>query len=68
MWRVQNEGLRPNQVEPFAYVRDLLNQLSGCSPPAVAMLLPDAWLAAQEGISPVLAAVARRTNAALPRS
>jgi transposase len=37
---------KANQVEPFAYVRDLLSQLSGCSPPAVATLLPDAWLAA----------------------
>jgi len=37
---------KANQVEPFAYVRDLLSQLSGCSPPAVAKLLPDAWLAA----------------------
>jgi transposase len=36
---------KANQVEPFAYVRDLLSQLSGCSPPAVAKLLPDAWLA-----------------------
>ncbi len=36
---------KANQVEPFAYVRDLLSQLSGCSPPAVATLLPDAWLA-----------------------
>jgi transposase len=37
---------KANQVEPFAYVRDLLSQLSGHSPPAVATLLPDAWLAA----------------------
>ena len=37
---------KANQVEPFAYVRDLLSQLSGRSPPAVATLLPDAWLAA----------------------
>ncbi len=37
---------KANQVEPFAYVRDLLNQLSSCSPPAVAALLPDAWLVA----------------------
>jgi transposase len=36
---------KANQVEPFAYVRDLLRQLSGCSPPVVATLLPDAWLA-----------------------
>lgn len=37
---------KANQVEPFAYVQDLLNQLSGCSPSAVATLLPDAWLMA----------------------
>ena len=37
---------KANQVEPFAYVRDILNQFSSCSPPAVAKLLPDAWLAA----------------------
>ena len=37
---------KANQVEPFAYVRDLLVQLSRYSPPAVATLLPDAWLAA----------------------
>ena len=37
---------KANQVEPFAYVRNLLSQLSGCSPPAVATLLPDAWLGA----------------------
>jgi hypothetical protein len=37
---------KANQVEPFAYVRNLLSQLSDCSPPAVATLLPDAWLAA----------------------
>jgi transposase len=36
---------KANQVEPFAYVRDLQSQLSSCSLPAVAMLLPDAWLA-----------------------
>jgi hypothetical protein len=35
-----------NRVEPFDYVRDLLSQLSGCLPPAVAALLPDGWLAA----------------------
>jgi hypothetical protein len=35
-----------NQVEPFAYVKSLLSQLSGCAPPAVAMLLPNIWLAA----------------------
>ena len=37
---------KANQVEPFAYVRDLLVQLSGHSPPAAAGLLPDAWLTA----------------------
>jgi len=30
---------KANQVEPFAYVRDLLVQLSGHSPPAAAALL-----------------------------
>jgi len=34
------------QVEPFAYVRDLLVELSGHPPPAAAALLPDAWLTA----------------------
>jgi hypothetical protein len=38
---------KANQVEPFAYVRDLLVQLSGYSPPAGAVRLPDAWLTAQ---------------------
>ena len=37
---------KANQVEPFAYVRDLLTQLSRNTPPAVGALLPDAWLAA----------------------
>ena len=37
---------KANQVEPFAYLRDLLNQLLLFSPPAVAALLPDAWLVA----------------------
>ena len=37
---------KANQVEPFAYLRDLLVQLSGHSPPAAAALLPDAWLTA----------------------
>jgi hypothetical protein len=36
---------KSNQVEPFAYVRDVLKQMSGCSPPAVEAPLPDAWLA-----------------------
>ena len=37
---------KANQVEPITYVRDLLVQLSGHSPPAAAALLPDAWLKA----------------------
>jgi hypothetical protein len=37
---------KANQVEPFAYARDLLSQLTGCSPPEVAALLPYAWLVA----------------------
>jgi hypothetical protein len=37
---------KANQVEPFAYVRDLLVQLTGNSPPPIAGLLPDAWLTA----------------------
>ncbi|QDT73657.1 Transposase IS66 family protein [Lacipirellula limnantheis] len=37
---------KANQVERFAYVRDLLIQLSRNSPPAVAALLPNTWLAA----------------------
>ena len=37
---------KANQIEPFAYLRDLLVQLSGHSPPAAAALLPDAWLTA----------------------
>ena len=37
---------KANQVEPFAYVRDLLIQLSRNSPPAVAALPPNTWLAA----------------------
>jgi hypothetical protein len=36
---------KANQVEPFAYVRDRLVQLSRHSPPAVAALLPNTWLA-----------------------
>jgi transposase len=35
-----------NHVEPFAYVRDLLVQLSRHSPPGVPALLPDVWLTA----------------------
>jgi hypothetical protein len=37
---------KANQIEPFAYVRNLLTQLSGCSPSTVAALLPDTWLMA----------------------
>jgi hypothetical protein len=37
---------KANQVEPFAYVRNLFARLSGHSPPAAAALLPDAWLTA----------------------
>ena len=37
---------KANHVEPFAYVCDLLTQLSRNMPPAVVTLLPDAWLAA----------------------
>ena len=33
---------KANQVEPFAYVRDLLVQLSSNSPPPAADLLPGA--------------------------
>ena len=36
---------KANQVETFAYVCDLLVQLSRHSPPAVAALLPNTWLA-----------------------
>lgn len=36
---------KANQVELFAYVRDLLGQLSRNAPPPVTTLLPDAWLA-----------------------
>jgi transposase len=36
---------KANQVEPFAYVRDLLGELSYNAPPPVRKLLPDAWLA-----------------------
>lgn len=37
---------KANQVEPLAYVRHLLVQLSRHSPPAAAALLPNTWLAA----------------------
>lgn len=33
-----------NQVEPFAYVRDLLRELSGDGPDDLSELLPDIWL------------------------
>ena len=33
-----------NQVEPFAYVRDLLVRLSGSQPDDLAELLLDQWL------------------------
>ena len=36
---------KANQVEPFAYLRDPLAQLSRTTLAAVAALLPDAWLA-----------------------
>ncbi len=36
-----------NQVEPVAYVRDQLVQLTRNSPPAATTLLPDAWLSAR---------------------
>ena len=36
---------KANQIEPFAYMRDLLVRLSRHSPPAVAALLPNTWLA-----------------------
>jgi transposase len=35
---------KANQVEPWAYLRDVLVQLSSASPPAAATLLPDEWL------------------------
>ena len=37
---------KANQVEPFAYVRDLLVRLTRVTPPPVTSLLPDAWLVA----------------------
>ena len=36
---------KANQVEPFAYVRDQLVQLSRHSLPSAAALLPNTWLA-----------------------
>lgn len=35
---------KANQVEPFAYVRDLLVQFSGKRPDDLSALLPDQWL------------------------
>ena len=35
---------KSNQVEPLAYVRDLLVQFSGQSPDDLSDLLPDHWL------------------------
>ena len=35
---------KANQVEPVAYVRNLLVQSSRHAPPPVTTLLPDAWL------------------------
>ena len=35
---------KANQVEPFAYLRDLLVRLSGSLPDDLAELLPDQWL------------------------
>jgi len=37
---------KANQVEPFAYVRDLLDTIAKDSAPDLARLLPNAWLAA----------------------
>ena len=59
---------KANQVEPFAYVRDLLIQLSrnyaaGGRGAAAGHLVGGA-----PGISPVLVAVAGRPDAATPRS
>jgi len=35
---------KSNQVEPFAYVRDLLIRFSGGGPDDLSELLPDQWL------------------------
>ena len=35
---------KSNQVEPFAYVRDLLVRFSGKRPDDLSDLLPDEWL------------------------
>jgi transposase len=37
---------KANQVEPFVYVRDLVDQFAKSSPPDLTRLLPGAWLAA----------------------
>jgi hypothetical protein len=37
---------KSNQVEPYAYVRDLLLQISGAPPNDLSVLLPDHWLQA----------------------
>ncbi len=37
-------GAKANQVEPFAYVRDLLMRLPGDRPDELSDLLPDEWL------------------------
>jgi hypothetical protein len=37
---------KANQVEPFAYVRDLVDTFSKEPEPDLAWLLPNAWLAA----------------------
>ncbi len=47
-----------NEVESFAYVRDLLVQLSERSPPTGVALLPDAWLTAHPRSLSVLVEVA----------
>ena len=36
---------KANQVEPFAYVRELLVKFSGGSPDDLSKLLPNEWLA-----------------------
>ena len=45
-----------NQVEPFAYVRDLLVQFSGEPPEDLSDLLPDQWLQTQHVHRALLAA------------
>lgn len=37
---------KANQVEPFAYVRDLINTFAGEREPNLTRLLPTSWLAA----------------------